>query len=176
MLATASVLGALAILVGMVLVRGRIVIVSVAGQSMEPTLAAGDRVLVRRTRLRSVRAGQIVVIEEPGITHNDRTGAPPSHDAGRSWTGDPPRRDLGRSWMIKRVAAVPGDPVPAELAAATGPALAGQAQVPAGKFVVLGDNPEMSMDSRYLGYVPGDRLLGVVVGSLPLRAPGTRAT
>ena len=175
MLATASILGALAIGVGVMLVRRRIVIVSVAGQSMEPTLAAGDRVLVRRTRLRSVRAGQIVVIEEPGITHNDRTGDPPSHDADRSWTGDPPRRDLGRSWMIKRVAAVPGDPVPAELAAAVPipgrPALAGQAQVPAGKFVVLGDNPEMSMDSRYLGYVPGDRLLGVVVGSLPLRVP-----
>jgi signal peptidase I len=110
MFATASVLGALAILVGVMLVRRRIVIVSVAGQSMEPTLAAGDRVLVRRTRLRSVRAGQIVVIEEPGITHNDRTGDPPSDDAGRSWTGDPPRRDLGRSWMIKRVAAGAGRP------------------------------------------------------------------
>lgn len=68
----------------------------------------------------------------------------------------PSGRDLHREWMIKR-AAIPGDPLPAGLPAM----LAGDAQVPAGKLVVLGDNSKSSIDSRSLGYVPGDRLLGV---------------
>ncbi len=79
------------------------------------------------------------------------------------WTGKPAGRDLARVWMIKRVAAIPGEPLPDGLPAAIADATA----VPAGKLIVLGDNPPMSMDSRYLGYVPGERLLGVVVGSLP---------
>ena len=36
-------------------------------------------------------------------------------------------------------------------------------RVPAGKFVLLGDNPARSYDSRQLGYFSGDRLLGVVL-------------
>jgi signal peptidase I len=35
--------------------------------------------------------------------------------------------------------------------------------VPAGTLVVLGDNPHASMDSRFFGPVPADRLLGVVL-------------
>lgn len=156
MVATASALGALAVLVtvaSVLLLRSRIAIVSVTGQSMEPTLTTGDRVLVRRTGLNSVRAGQIIVVEAPSPVHGH-------------WASAPPRRDLSREWMIKRAAAVPGDPLPPGLPATP----AGDAQVPDGKLVVLGDNPDASMDSRYLGYVPGDRLLGVVIGSLPRSA------
>ncbi|HZR51304.1 MAG TPA: S26 family signal peptidase [Streptosporangiaceae bacterium] len=148
--AAASALGMLALVAaGVVIARRQITIVSVTGQSMEPALTAGDRVLVRRARLRSVRTGQIVVVETPS--------------ADREWTGKPAGRDLARVWMIKRVAAIPGEPLPDGLPAAIADATA----VPAGKLIVLGDNPPMSMDSRYLGYVPGERLLGVVVGSLP---------
>jgi signal peptidase I len=133
------------------LLRRTMAIVRVTGQSMEPTLAAGDRVLVCRAGLRSVRTGQIVVIEAPG-----RRG---------TWVGAPPGGDLGRSWMIKRVAAIPGDPVPAGLPAA----VAAAARVPDGRLIVFGDNPAMSIDSRYLGYFPADRVLGIVVGGLPRR-------
>jgi signal peptidase I len=133
------------------LLRRTIAVVTVTGQSMEPTLAAGDRVLVRRVGLRSVRTGQIVVIEAPG-----RSG---------TWVGAPPGSDLGRDWMIKRVAAIPGDPVPAGLPAEA----AAAARVPDGHLIVFGDNPAMSMDSRYLGYFPGDRVLGIVVAGLPRR-------
>jgi signal peptidase I len=160
MIATASALGTLAVLVtvaGVVLLRRRLAIVSVTGQSMEPTLTAGDRVLVRRTGLNSVRAGQIIIVEAPSPMDSDLHGG---------WAGAPPRRDLSRDWMIKRAAAVPGDPVPPGLPATP----ADDAQVPDGKLVVLGDNPDASNDSRYLGYVPGDRLLGVVIGSLPRSA------
>jgi signal peptidase I len=130
-------------------VRRKIAIVAVTGQSMEPALTAGDRVVVRRTGLRAVRTGQIVVVEAPG-----------------TWTRMPSGRDLHREFMIKRAAAIPGDPLPAGLPAT----LAGDARVPAGKLVVLGDNSKSSMDSRSLGYVPGDRLLGVVTRPLPRRS------
>jgi signal peptidase I len=151
MLVLATAVGALAVLAGGVLIaRRQITIVSVTGQSMEPTLTAGDRVVVRRARLRSVRAGQLVVFEAP------------SNDSG-GWTSDPPGRDLSRFWLIKRAAAVPGDPVPDGLP----DALASDTTVPNGKLVVLGDNPARSIDSRRLGYIPGERLLGTVIGSLP---------
>jgi signal peptidase I len=45
--------------------------------------------------------------------------------------------------------------------------LAGHTTVPDGRLIVLGDNPAKSVDSRRLGYIPGDRLLGVVISSLP---------
>jgi len=46
------------------------------------------------------------------------------------------------------------------------------ASVPDGCLIVLGDNAEMSMDSRYLGYIPGEPSFGIVVASLP-RRPGS---
>lgn len=143
----------LAALAAVTLVRRRIAIVSVTGHSMEPALAAGDRVLVRRTKLRSVRTGQIVVVEAPTTLDGN-------------WTDRPVRHELHRDWIIKRAAAIPGEPVPACLPGT----LAEDVHVPEGKLVVLGDNRPASIDSRKMGYVPGDRLLGVVVGSLPRSA------
>ena len=63
--------------------------------------------------------------------------------------------------IVKRVAAAPGDPVPRD----TVPALRDEPgpRVPAGRLVLLGDNPEQSRDSRQAGYFRVDRLLGVVV-------------
>lgn len=156
----ATALGVLATLAaGVAVTRRRIAVVTVTGQSMEPTLTEGDRVLVRRTRVRSVRTGQIVVVETP--------------TEGREWTEAPAGGDLKRQWMIKRVAAVPGEQPPAGLDLPA--AIAHPAPVPEGKLVVLGDNPPMSMDSRAVGYIPGERLLGVVVRSLPTASSTTRA-
>src|SRR6185437_10241174 len=45
----------------------------------------------------------------------------------------------------------------ADLASADGPV------VPAGQFAVLGDNAESSLDSRSFGYIPAERLLGVML-------------
>lgn len=128
-------------------VRSRVVVVEVDGISMSPTYGPGDRVLVRRCRLDHVRRGQVVVVQRP----DERTGwSDPA-----SWDG---RLD-GRGWYIKRAVAVPGDPVPDAVLAAVGSA---GATVPPGKLVVLGDNPR-SDDSKRWGYVPADRLLGVVM-------------
>ena len=153
-----AVAAGLVLAAGVCLLRRRLAVVAVIGPSMQPTLVAGDRVLARRVGPGDVRAGQIVVIEKPG-------------DDGAWPAGHRPARP--REWMIKRVAAVPGDPRPAFMPVRAGGGSGGATLVvPAGQLVVLGDNPARSLDSRQLGYIPADRVLGVVTRSM--RRAGTR--
>lgn len=145
---------------GVRLVRSTLAVVEVAGPSMRPALSSGDRVLVRRARRGGLRSGLVVVIEQPDV-------------AGR-WRQDPPRWPPRgrRDWLIKRVAALPGDPMPPGVprpggAGGRGPAALGaeadDGLVPPGMFVVLGDNAACSLDSRVIGCIPADRLIGVMV-------------
>jgi signal peptidase I len=60
------------------------------------------------------------------------------------------------------VVSLAGDRVPAGWAEPDVRGLAG-AVVPAGCAVVLGDNRPTSWDSRHYGFVPRDRMVGVVV-------------
>jgi signal peptidase I len=137
------VLSVAAVLAGLGWVRRSLVVVTVHGSSMEPTFHRGDRVLVRRTRVGGLRVGQVVVVA-----------------AGRP-VGVPSLNSP--LWMIKRLAAVPGDPVPARIPGLReGPGRT----VPEACLVVLGDNPD-GTDSRQLGYFSTANLLGVVVRSLP---------
>jgi len=125
-------------------IRRHWIIVTVDGTSMLPTYAHGDRVLVRRRRLTHVRPGDVVVLEPPQDSDHRPTG--PGAD--------------GRNWNIKRAIALPGDPVP--------PDVAGQqntAHVPPGALVVFGDNSD-SVDSRHRGFYSADQLLGVAVRHL----------
>jgi signal peptidase I len=63
--------------------------------------------------------------------------------------------------MIKRLAGLPGDPVPPQVAARV---LARPGDVvPPGCAVALGDNANESSDSREMGYVPLDRVLGIAL-------------
>jgi signal peptidase I len=133
---------------GVRLLRRRLAVVTVVGPSMQPTLAHGDRVLARRIGPGDVRVGQIVVVEKPA-------------DDGCWPAGPRPARRC--EWMVKRVAAVPGDARPAFLPARAG---GSGAVVPPGQLALLGDNPGRSLDSRQIGYVPADRVLGVVLRSL----------
>lgn len=132
---------------GVAAVGARAVLVTVRGASMEPAYHDGDRVLVRRNR--AFEPGAVIVVEHPA---GSWTTAPPPIGATGPVTG--------RSWMIKRVVAVPGDPVPRAMI----PALAEASgdRVPAGQLVLLGDNPAVSFDSREVGYFPAERVLGVV--------------
>ncbi|MHB9863457.1 S26 family signal peptidase [Streptomyces sp. YIM S03343] len=70
-----------------------------------------------------------------------------------------PRDEDG--FLIKRVLAAPGDPVPRDRV----PALSHvpEQQVPSGKLVLLGDNPEQSLDSRQIGYFSSSGVLGGVL-------------
>lgn len=120
--------------------RRRFVVVFVTGSSMAPTLQSGDRVLVRRVAGTELRRGDVAVMRPPG------------------------RRDPDRDrWIIKRVAAVAGDPAPAVLRADARPP---DGRVPTGKVVLLGDNAEVSIDSRRLGLFSTDQAIGVVVRTM----------
>jgi signal peptidase I len=119
-------------------------------------LRPGDRVLVRRVAGETRRHGEVVVVEEPGPC----------------WPGDPTGARSSR-WVVKRVAAVPGDPEPPFL-----PAWARRPSgiVAPGYLVLLGDNAELSRDSRHFGAVRADRVLGVALrrlggGKLPPGPP-----
>jgi signal peptidase I len=107
--------------------RYRFRLALVWGPSMLPTLADGDRVLVRRTRPARIRHGDVVLVCKGG------------------------------DWIVKRVAARPGDPAPAGL---PGP------RVPTGRYALLGDNPQWSIDSRDFGYVAATAIFGVVTGPI----------
>jgi signal peptidase I len=130
--------------------RRRAAVITVTGDSMWPTFVPEDRVLVRRTGLARLQVGQVVVAAQPG-----ESGKWPLVQHG----------PVGRhQWVIKRIAAVPGDPRP-EYCPAAAPDQP-ERLVPRDKLVLLGDNAAWSHDSRQIGYFPADRLLGVVVRRL----------
>ncbi|MFB6726527.1 S26 family signal peptidase [Kribbella sp. NPDC056345] len=129
----------------------RLVVVDVQGPSMEPTLYDGDRVLVRRAPLTALRTGDLVVVARP-------------HSADFA---------AAKPWVIKRVAATPGERIPAVIrdswAENDDLAFAG-ALVPAGRLLLLGDNPIRSGDSRHWGFTTEDAVLGVVTRPMRARA------
>jgi len=145
-------LGLLGVLAGVVstvaVLRRRLFVVTVHGGSMEPSLHEGDRLLARRATVARIRPGDVVVLERP--------------DDDLRWTRPAARRvTAAAALLIKRVAAVPGDPPPRGAA----PALATHPErlVPRGHLVAFGDNYQHSLDSKQIGYFPEDRLVGVVL-------------
>lgn len=129
---------------GAVLARARLLLVTVSGPSMAPAYRDGQRLLAVRTSPARLRTGNVVVFRGPGAR-----------------PGDP--------LMVKRVAALPGEPVPESVRWATG-TVAGDV-VPPARLVVLGDTPEVSADSRSWGYVEAAAVVGVVVRALGDTAP-----
>jgi signal peptidase I len=118
-------------------VKRRLLLVTVDGPSMRPTLREGERVWVERVAPGDLRAGHIVVLRRP----------------------EPDAR-----LIIKRVAALCGDPVdPAWLPPGT---IEPGSVVPQGMLVLLGDNRQCSNDSRFHGFFATNRVLGRVLGEV----------
>lgn len=139
--------GLIAVL-AMLQVVWRYTIAVVHGSSMEPTLWAGDRLLVRRCAVTKLRRGDIVVIREPHL---------PARAAERlAWL--PAAPGLNR-FLVKRAVAIAGDPVPSAMHAP-------QEVVPPGTVVILGDNPFESRDSRLYGFIHAEHVVGRAVRRL----------
>jgi signal peptidase I len=130
--------GAAALAMGLVAWRQRrsYLVVTVHGPSMSPTYSDGDRLLVRRVDLAAVGPDSVVVLA--------------MHSAATTEAAE---------LIIKRIAALPGDPVPDGIPVS-------ERLVPPGQLVVLGDNQYASYDSRRAGYFDATTLVGVVVRAM----------
>lgn len=118
--------------------RARLMIVHIEGESMTPSLSDGDRVLaVRRAPWRRVRRGEIVVCRRPG----------------------------GRGpYLIKRVTAVAGDVEPVRTECACARERSGKL-LGAGELWLRGDAGR-GFDSQYFGSLSESNVVARVVARL----------
>jgi signal peptidase I len=95
-------------------------------------------------RRRRYRRGDVIVFR---VAAEAATGAPP--------------------FRIKRIVAVAGDPAPTWMPAR------GSGAVPAGHLAIAGDNTAHSQDSRHLGYISLNAVIGRPARSRQGAAPGS---
>jgi signal peptidase I len=148
----------------------------IPSESMEPTLDVGDRVLVEKVtyRFQDPQRGDVVVFER------DLTA--PASDEKSLWTevGDSLKGLFGfpvsgNEDFIKRVVGIGGDTVEGRaggvyvngdrleepyLASGIETSTFGPVRVPPGMIFVMGDNRTNSEDSRVIGPVPDDTIVG----------------
>jgi len=148
--------------------------------SMEPQLEVGDRVLVSRTayRLHDVHRGDIVVFPSPSSKPDDD---PIVTRVVTDLLEAVALRKPGDDELIKRVVGLPGETVGAtdghlviDGRRLEEPYLAddvvthdfGPVSVPAGHVFVMGDNRENSADSRVIGTIDVDTIVGRAVARI----------
>jgi signal peptidase I len=168
------------------LLRRSLTIITVYGRSMEPTLFAGDRVLLLRLRLRRLlRPRQLVVCRySPNVSTNVSLG---NKQVVSGVVSEKPVRYVQRTtrqtYYIKRLWGLGGDRVvlPAQdvpihhnrqVGAIPEQDDAGNFiwQVPPGHCFVKGDHTAYSYDSTSWGPIPLDHIVGIVLLKLPRRA------
>ncbi len=111
--------------------------VVVSGESMLPTLKSGQRVLTSKAYwlVGPIKQKDVVVLKDDGPT----------------------------GYIIKRVYKMAGEVVDWSLVPETFDFRSGEFKVPDGNVYVLGDNREVSEDSRKFGPVPLEKIIGKVV-------------
>lgn len=158
-----AVLGVAAVLA--VLLRSFVFeVYSVPSPSMVPTILPGDRILVVKAffNANDLKPGAIVVFKRPP---RDKPGvcAPPEvNDLVKRIVGLPGQTVSSRGNTVL----IDGKPLPQPyLAPGTplGRAISPPVHVPKGQFFVLGDNRDVSCDSRYWGTIKGSSIVGQVV-------------
>lgn len=154
-----AIVAVLLVVVGLLVVRHfALQVVTVSGESMEPSLRSGDRVLLDKItfRTRAIERGDVVVVEPPtgpidGSTNNVKRviafgGESVSiENGGVSINGVPLDEPYARGESAS-AACVHDDPC----------------VVPDDHVFVMGDNRLVSADSRTYGPVPADRIAGLV--------------
>jgi len=168
------------------LLRRYLAIITVYGRSMEPTLFAGDRVLLLRFRLRRLlQPEQLVVCHyAPDMSTNI---LPDNKQVASSAISGKPARYVKtttrQTYYIKRLWGLGGDRVvlPAHAVPAHQERQAGAIpeqdeagnfvwQVPSGHCFVKGDHAAYSYDSTSWGPIALDHIVGIVLLKLPRRA------
>jgi signal peptidase I len=138
---------------GLLLMRICLIVITVQGQSMSPTLEDGDRLLALRPLWsRRVRKGQIVLFRQIDL--------------------DEARVDSALSLHIKRVVALAGE----DYLSSAEPGIYSEYvtrgdqgdiwHIPQDHIFACGDNREQSIDSRIWGPLPLRNVRGIVVKKL----------
>jgi signal peptidase I len=155
--------GLVALVVFMVAVLARAFVAQsyyVPSGSMEPTIAAGDRIVVDKLsyHLGPVQRGDIIVFARPPNERVDQVpdlvkrviGLPGETVSGRDGRVDINGKPLHEPWPLKCRTTSPFPPV----------------KVGPRQYFVMGDNrcPRGSYDSRYWGTVPAHLIVGRVSG------------
>jgi signal peptidase I len=147
---------------------------SIPSTSMTPQLEVGDRVVVSRLayRLHDANRGDIIVFREPGATSDDEPLVPRLVGEVLQTIGV---QRPSETELIKRVVGLPGERVRAVggVVQIDGRPLVepylpdgartnnfGPVRVPKGHVFVLGDNRSNSQDSRIIGTIPVESIVG----------------
>jgi signal peptidase I len=176
-------LGLLAVLAlgATVFVRSHVAqVFSIPSSSMEPQLQPGDRVLVSRTayRVHDANRGDIVVFDAPTSLPVDEPFLEATANGVLESVG---LRERGDDELIKRVVGLPGETISAQdgqvvvdghlvvepyLPEGVTTADFGPVEVPDGHVFVLGDNRARSADSRVIGPLAVDTIVGRAIARI----------
>jgi len=142
--------------------------------SMEPQLREGDRVVVSRLsyRLHDIRRGDVIVFPSPAVpAEKEGLIAKLAHDVLESVA----LRDPGDRELIKRVIGLPGETIEGRggrvyiggrllvepyLKPEVSTSDFGPLEIPDGRIFVMGDNRTNSQDSRFIGTIDVDTVVG----------------